>query len=100
MRRILLPALLLLLPGCADSLGIGSGCSEEMRQVRQREGSPDDFQRSTVGGNNTEQWYYFDAGRVYTFRWGVSYESCQVSGPSAFSRDLIRLLRAPHPSTR
>lgn len=86
MRSRLLPVLLLpLASGCIDSLGLGSSCATEMRTVRLSEGrQPDDTQRVEEGGNFRELWIY---GRTrYTFRWGPSYDSCQVEGPSRFSR--------------
>jgi hypothetical protein len=89
----LLLVLLLILPGCADGLGLGADCSAEMTAVRLREGrSPDEVQGpEELGGNFVERWYYFVGGspqRVYTFRWGVSFEACQVEGPSRFSPEL------------
>lgn len=77
-------ALLALLPGCTDSLGIGLDCDVEMRQVRDREGNPFDFQRDEIGGNHTEVWYYRNPNRAYTFRWGPSFDGCIVSGPASF----------------
>lgn len=95
----LLFALLLILPGC-DAVGLGADCRAEMQSVRFQEGrSPDDVQSDELGGNFVERWYYFVGGtpqRVYTFRWGVSYEACQVDGPSRFSPELAAV-PAVHP---
>jgi hypothetical protein len=88
MRLVPLLALALLaLPGCEDAVGLVGGCSARMREVRRAEGrQPDDVTpREERGGDYTEQWIYrptsTEAGRVYTFRWGVSYASCAVTGP-------------------
>ena len=75
-----------------DSLGIGLDCSGDMQEVRRREGPPDDVRSSELAGDHTEQWYYFVGGRparVYTFRWGASYESCEASGPAQISRIML-----------
>ena len=87
MRKLAIFLLIPLLAGCTDSLGIGSNCSAEMQEVRRQEGrGPDSVQTDELAGNHSEQWVYFGGGsnRVYTFRWGTSYESCQVSGPVRF----------------
>lgn len=86
MRTLCLCLLAVLLSGCTDTLDFGLGCSAQMTGVRRREGrSPDDVQRSDVAGNHVEKWYYFSGSqtRVYTFRWGTSTETCEVSGPSS-----------------
>jgi hypothetical protein len=90
--RYPLPLLLLvcLLGGCTDSLGFGQDCSAEKTEVRLREGrGPDDVQGpNEVGGDFTERWYYYSGGqtRTYTFRWGVSYQGCEVDGGAGFAR--------------
>lgn len=88
MRWLFLPLALVLVVGC-DSLGdFGSGCTGEKSAVRLREGrAPDDASKSDVAGDFTERWTYQDGSgtRFYTFRWGVSYGSCQVDGPGSFS---------------
>ena len=74
-----------LLGGCADSLGIGSSCTAAMTAVRLQEGTPLDSERVEEGnGDYRELWVYSNAR--YTFRWGASYDSCQVDGPVDFSR--------------
>ena len=88
MRRILIPLVLLLLSACDSLADFGGGCTGEKSSVRLREGrAADDTDRSEVAGDFTERWtYQDDAGtRIYTFRWGVSYGSCQVEGPGSFS---------------
>jgi hypothetical protein len=88
MRRILIPLLLLLLSACDSLADFGGGCTGEKSSVRLREGrAPDDTDKSEVAGDFTERWTYQDSGgtRYYTFRWGVSYGSCQVDGPGSFS---------------
>jgi hypothetical protein len=91
--RLRYPLLLLLplLAGCTDSLGLGQNCGAEKTEVRLREGrGPDDVQTGEVGGDFTERWYYYDSSgqtrAVYTFRWGVSYDGCQVDGGAGFAR--------------
>jgi hypothetical protein len=88
MRWILFSLTLLLFAGC-DSLGdFGSGCTAEKSAIRLREGrAPDDTKRTEVAGDFTERWTYQNAAgtRLYTFRWGVSYGSCQVDSPRSFS---------------
>jgi hypothetical protein len=78
-------AILALLAGCQDLIGLGGSCAGEMQTVRRAEGSPDRNPRTQVGGDYTEQWVYLasggESGRVYTFRWGTSHESCEMSGP-------------------
>ena len=82
---LFLPALL---GGCVDSLGIGSGCAAEMQSVRRSEGRGPDATSGPdeIGGNFAERWTYEDGPRtrVYTFRWGASYASCEVDGPILF----------------
>jgi hypothetical protein len=88
-RYPLLLLLVCLLAGCTDSLGLGQNCGAEKTEVRLREGrGPDDVQSGEVGGDHTERWYYYSGGqtRVYTFRWGVSYEGCEVDGGAGFAR--------------
>ena len=86
MRRI--PLLLALTSisviGCVDALGIQSSCSPQMAAVRAQHGGspPDDFDRDETRGDYTEVWYYVDGRDKYTFRWGVSYEDCQVESGS------------------
>jgi hypothetical protein len=60
-----------------------------MQKVRRAEGSPDtDPIRTRQGGDFTERWIYLDGeGRVYTFRWGTSFESCQLRGPEPLTAD-------------
>ena len=76
----------LLLAGCQDLIGLGGSCAGEMQAVRRAEGSPDRNPRTQVGGDFTEQWVYLasggEPGRVYTFRWGTSHESCEMFGPA------------------
>jgi hypothetical protein len=78
----------LALSGCEDAIGLGGSCRAEMREVQRAEGSPDRTdRREDRPGDFSEQWIYLAApgrsGRVYTFRWGVSFQSCQLSGPSS-----------------
>lgn len=89
LRFALLCSLVISAAGCVDSLGIGSDCDGRMREVRRREGPPDNVQESELAGNFTSRWYYFDSGtsgRVYTFRWGSSHSVCQVEGPARIDR--------------
>jgi hypothetical protein len=82
MRRI--HFLLLALPltsGCVDALGIGSSCSSEMREVTSARGAPNESEHDEDRGDFTEVWYYYGdggAGARYVFRWGVSYQECEV----------------------
>jgi hypothetical protein len=79
---------LLLLAGCQDVMGLGGSCAGEMQSVRRAEGTPDHNTRTQQGGDFTETWVYLDGeGRVYTFRWGTSFDSCQLIGPAPL--DLI-----------
>jgi hypothetical protein len=81
-------ATVLALAACEDAIGFGSSCSLEMREVRLREGGqPTDTNRTEAGGDFTEVWRFSGGGaqRIYTFRWGVSYESCRVTGPVSMS---------------
>ena len=88
--RKLLHALVLvpLLAGCTDAVGVGGDCSSAMTSVRLNEGGPpDDTQGPTdLEGDFEEVWFYFadsgGAARKYSFRWGVSVQSCEVTGPS------------------
>ncbi len=92
MRWTLLPLLALLLAGCDSLASFGSDCSAEKTAIRLREGLPDsDTGAQEVAGNFTQRWTFEGEGgtRSYTFRWGVSYDGCQVDGPS--SRALIPL---------
>jgi hypothetical protein len=94
MRRLSFPflALLLLASGCEDALGVlGGGCAAEMNSVRRSEGRGPDSRTGPdkFGGDYTEVWRYATNGRVdrsYTFRWGDSYSSCEVQGPTGFAR--------------
>lgn len=78
-------AIAILLAGCQDLIGLGGGCAGEMQTVRRAEGPPDRNPRTRTGGDYMEQWIYLassgEPGRVYTFRWGTSHESCEMSGP-------------------
>lgn len=67
-----------------DALGIQSSCSTEMAAVRAENGGspPDDFDRDVNRGDYTEVWYYDSSRRQYIFRWGVSYDDCQVERAS------------------
>lgn len=93
--------LLLLLPllaGCVDGLGIGLDCGVQMNEVRRLEGRPpDSVKRDELAGDFVEQWIYAAAGRnrVYTFRWGASYPTCEVDRPSSAARS-VEVVRA-HP---
>jgi hypothetical protein len=90
MRLLLIAGLLIFAYGCEDAIGLGASCVVEMADVRRAEGdSPDRRNTGRDGGDFFEQWIYDPAGgqpgRVYTFRWGLSYESCEVSGPAPLS---------------
>jgi hypothetical protein len=89
MRRTpLVIALLVLVVGCVDGLGLRSSCSADMRAVSLTNGGPPpETQSDEDRGDFIEEWYYYhESGRrKYTFRWGVSYERCQVTS-SSFSR--------------
>ena len=91
MRWILIPLIFILIAGCDSLADFGSACSAEMTAVRLREGPYDHADQSDVAGDFTERWTYQDDGgtRFYTFRWGASYDGCQVDGPGSF--DLIPL---------
>jgi hypothetical protein len=84
MRRIsLLLAVSALSSGCVDGLGIQSSCSSEMAEVRAGHGGPPDAtQRDEDRGDFTEVWYFDDSRRQYIFRWGASYEDCDVESGS------------------
>lgn len=88
-RRCLALLLLPTLTACVDGLGgLVANCAAEKNQVRRTEGrAPDSVQEQEIGGNFVERWTYQSGGRsrVYTFRWGVSYEGCEVDGPSGFA---------------
>lgn len=57
-----------------------------MQAVRFAEGgAPDETQGDQTGGDYSEVWYYDDSRNTYTFRWGASYEDCQVQR-GTFSR--------------
>jgi len=79
----------LVAPGCEDATGLGASCAAEMSEVRRAEGQPDHANQTRVGGDFVEQWVY-DAGggrpgRYYSFRWGISYTSCEIEGPSSLN---------------
>jgi hypothetical protein len=78
-KRVIPAVLALLLSGCLDGLGIGSGCEEEMHQVRRRHGAPDQQAR----GLRSEIWLYGRSpdGFYYEFSWGSAGEPCEVVGP-------------------
>jgi len=82
MRTIPLLLLVLLLSGCVDSLGIGSGCAAEMQGVRLREGQPQEI----APGRNSERWIYSSKRVYYDFGWGSEGEPCEVDGPTRFER--------------
>jgi hypothetical protein len=78
-KTALLTAGLLVTAGCVDGLGIQSSCSAEMAQVRSGHGGPPDAtQRDEDRGDYSEVWYFDDSRRQYIFRWGVSYNECEV----------------------
>ncbi|MBW3629190.1 MAG: hypothetical protein KY464_07830 [Gemmatimonadetes bacterium] len=97
MRRLSLPLLLISLAGgCSDALGIGGGCAADMNLVRRKEGGPPQSTQGPTelsGGVFEEVWFYFASGarrgQKYTFRWGTSIGSCQVSAESV-SRSVLR----------
>ena len=66
------------LVGCVDSLGIGSSCSAEMTQTRIQYGQPDGFDDDESRGDYYEVWDYYDQEIRFVFRWGSSYDRCQV----------------------
>ena len=72
-------ATLLLLTGCVDATGILNDCSGEMTGVRVENGQPNDSHREESRGDFIETWDYFDLDRRFIFRWGVSYDGCQVT---------------------
>lgn len=93
MRRLpLLVAGLPLLAGCVDGLGIQSSCSAEMAQVRAGHGGrpPNATQHDEDRGDFTEVWYYDDSRIRYVFRWGVSYDDCDVQSGS-FTRSPLSI---------
>lgn len=103
MRTIVVGLSIFLLAGCQDLVGLGGSCAGEMQSVRRLEGPPDRNPRTRTGNDFTEQWVYLasggEPGRVYTFRWGTSWDSCQMSGPAPL--DVVPeldpiALRAPH----
>lgn len=78
-RTPLLLFLLATTAGCVDATGLRSSCAGQMQGVRFAEGGPPDrTQKDQTGGDFSEVWYYDDSRNSYTFRWGVSYEDCQV----------------------
>lgn len=84
MRSTAFPLVLLFLAGCEDAVGLVGSCRAEMREVRGREGSPHQQHRPPPhDGDYSETWSYWESGNVrfYVFRWGASYERCEVSGP-------------------
>jgi len=83
--RLLGPLMLLMvLSGCVDALGIGSGCESEMQEVRRQHGPPDQRAR----GMRSEIWLYGSSstGFYYEFSWGAVGEPCEVLGPLSQSR--------------
>ncbi len=81
MRRIsLLLAATALSTGCVDGLGLQSSCSLQMAQARAENGGgpPDSSEHDEDRGDHVEVWEFYDTGRRYVFRWGVSYDECQV----------------------
>ena len=100
MRKLLAPLLLVpLLAGCTDSLGISSrDCSSVMTQIRRNEGRPPDNTQgpTELEGDFEEVWFYAADGngpaRRYSFRWGVSVQSCEANGPSPVTN------RVPEPA--
>ncbi|MQA89054.1 MAG: hypothetical protein GEU90_02285 [Gemmatimonas sp.] len=78
MRILLLClALAVFLGACLDAIGPGGDCSLRMRQVRLTEGPPISRQPQQDGADNSERWHYDEV--VYFFRWGASYDGCQVT---------------------
>jgi hypothetical protein len=73
--------------GCQDAVGPAGSCRDAMRSIERSEGSPhSESTREDPPGDYTAQWIYRatsgEPGRVYTFRWGQSYERCEMSGPA------------------
>ncbi|MEX2570135.1 MAG: hypothetical protein WD737_02450 [Gemmatimonadota bacterium] len=87
MRFLLFLLVLVPMTGCLDAVGLGGSCTLEMRNVQRQEGTPDSTNgpRELTDGNFEELWQYDasagEPAQVYRFRWGVSYEGCQVTGP-------------------
>lgn len=75
------------LTGCLDAIGPGGDCSRRMREVREQEPGQPEVTRSEFRGDFNEQWKY--PHRIYTFRWGVSYQGCSEESAAL---DLIPLI--------
>ena len=84
MRTVsLLLAVTALSSGCVDGLGIQSSCSSEMAEVRADEGRPPNHtEHDEVRGDFTEVWYFDRSRNQYIFRWGSSYDDCEVESGS------------------
>jgi hypothetical protein len=81
---------------------LGGDCAAQMTSIRRQQGRPvDTAGPEQFAGDYTEVWYYASAGRIdrtYTFRWGASYPSCDVQGPTRFLRNPQERVAARAPS--
>lgn len=89
-RLTFLPLVGLLLSGCVDATGILHSCTSEMTQVRIENGPPQRSNRESSRGDYLEYWEYSDSRERYIFRWGLSYDGCQVE------RTSLNLIPAPN----
>ncbi len=94
MKRLALGSVLLLFgfTACSDLVGLDGDCTREKMTVRLTQGSPrNESGPHTSDRNHVEYWEYDD--HVVVFRWGVSYESCEVSEEplASFLQDMMRL---------
>lgn len=54
-------------------------CENEMEDIRNKHGSPEEINTYSSDNYDSEDWWYWSKGVQYTFEWGVNVEGCEVS---------------------
>ena len=67
---------LLLLQGCGDNSFWDASCDSEMKEVRAKQGEPEEVKNYQSGNYSSVSWWYWKKGISYTFTY---YKQCDVS---------------------
>jgi hypothetical protein len=78
-KRYIILLTALMLAGCGSGGLVTVDCSQEIEDLEDELGAPDEIQTFQVGRYYRYTWWYYRLGFARTFTWDGGYNSCETT---------------------
>ena len=78
-KRYIILLTALMLAGCGSDRLVSVDCGQEIEDLEDELGQPDEIETFTAGRYNRYTWWYYRLGFARTFTWDGGYNSCETT---------------------